>query len=75
MLWNTKQNIIELLTQCRLFKKPLQNSLTSSAEQTAWRSHEYLRAKAVYMSLDFLATTPQLRAVEIWLEGKSKAHG
>lgn len=29
----------------------------------------------VCMSLDFLATTPQLRAVEIRLEGKSKAHG
>lgn len=55
MLWNTKQNVTELLlTQCKQSKKPLQNSLTSFAKQMAWRSHEYLRVKAVCMSLDFL---------------------
>lgn len=40
-------------------KNPLQNSLTPSAKQAAWRSHEYLKAKAVCKSLDFLATASQ----------------
>lgn len=83
MLWNTKQNVIELITQGELSEKPLQNSLTS-AKQTAWRSHEYLRAKVVCKSLDFLATTSQLscrnwvgrKLQSSWLKrGESKGAG